>query len=352
MEIRTFSDFCAGIGGFRLAMESIGMTCTYSAEYSEDSVKTYNKNFNDSIEIADITQLNPKALPDFDVMCAGFPCQPFSIAGKRLGLQDERSGVLPMLVEIIKQKKPKIILLENVKNFESFGQGSLLDETKKSIKDIGYSVFHSVLDAARFGLPQTRKRIFILAISNEYEVNDFVFPIGSSKQVPFRNYLMHGDNSIPITQKWEEYIDFYSGIKNQSDLSFIPPKTRVSLERADKNLDLQDCIFQMRSSGIRAVSIDKPLPTFAVSISGGGAMIPVYSKERRHLNLIEIKRIMGFPDLFEFPVSRTSAIKQLANAVCPQVVESVMSSVLYRIKNKINQPRVNDGELGQLYLPL
>lgn len=352
MSIHTFSDFCAGIGGFRLAMESLGMTCSFTAEFNEDAVRTYNKNFKDFVKVIDITEIDVESLPDFDLMCAGFPCQPFSIAGKRLGLLDDRSGVLPKLIEIIKYKKPKIILLENVKNFENFGGGSLLNETKSSIADIGYSVFHSVLDAARFGLPQFRKRIFILAISNEYEVKDFIFPAGSSKQVSFRDYLMHDDKTIPITQRWEEYIDFYTGIKKQSDLSFTPPKTRVSLERADNNLDLQDCVFQIRSSGIRAVSIDKPLPTFAVSISGGGAMIPVYSKERRHLNLIEIKRIMGFPDSFEFPVSRTSAIKQLANAVCPQVVQSVMSSVLYRIENKRNKPRVNDEERGQLYLPL
>ena len=86
---------------------------------------------------------------------------------------------------------------------------------------------------------------------------------------------------------------------------------------------MSDCVFQIRSSGIRAISLDQPFPTFAVSNSGGGAMIPVLSQERRHLNLIEMKRIMGFPDNFIFPVSRTDSIKQLANAVVPQVIESI-----------------------------
>lgn len=92
-------------------------------------------------------------------------------------------------------------------------------------------------------------------------------------------------------------------------------------------MDLDNCIYQMRSSGIRAISIKRPFPTFAVSISGGGAMIPVYSKERRHLSLLEIKRLMGFPDNFHFPVSRTSAIKQLANAVCPPVIQSIGETI-------------------------
>ena len=88
----------------------------------------------------------------------------------------------------------------------------------------------------------------------------------------------------------------------------------------------------MRTSGVRALSIDKPLPTLAVSISGGGSMIPVYSKERRHISLIEIKRLMGFPDDFKFSVSRTDSIKQLANAVCPQVIESIGMDILPYIK--------------------
>ena len=343
--IKTFSDFCAGIGGFRVALESAGLTCTYTAEFNEDALTTYNHNFKESNEVTDITKIVSKKLPDFDVMCAGFPCQPFSIAGKRLGLSDERSGVLPKLIEIIKTKKPKIVILENVKNFESFGGGSLLEDTKKNISKLGYSVFHSVLDASRFGVPQIRKRLFIVAIEKQCNVNRFLFPEGSNSLTPFRKFIEKGDNSIPITKKWDEYIDFYSGTKKINDLSFTPPKTRTSLERMDKNVELTDCIFQMRSSGVRALSIDKPLPTLAVSISGGGAMIPIYSKERRHLSLLEMKRLMGFKDNYQFPVSRTSAIKQLANAVCPPVIEALILKVLFVIKN-------GDEELGQKCLLL
>ena len=344
-EIKTFSDFCAGIGGFRVALEAAGLSCSYTAEFNEDAIKTYNHNFAENNKTVDITKVISKKLPDFDVMCGGFPCQPFSIAGKRLGLNDERSGVLPKLIEIIKIKKPKIVILENVKNFENFGGGSLLEDTKSTISKLGYSVFHSVLDASRFGVPQTRKRLFIVAIDKQFNINNFLFPEGSDLLTPFRGFIIKGDNSIPITKKWGEYIDFYTGMKGLEDLSFSPPKTRTALERMDKHVKLTDCIFQMRSSGVRALSIDKPLPTLAVSISGGGAMIPIYSKERRHLSLLELKRLMGFGDDYEFPVSRTSAIKQLANAVCPPVIEALILRVLFFVEN-------GDEALGQKCLLL
>ena len=147
-----------------------------------------------------------------------------------------------------------------------------------------------------------------------------------------RSCLNNGDYSIPISDKWQKYIDLYTGRIMESDLGFKLPKTRKKLERASKNVDLDDCVFQIRSSGIRAYSLDDPFPTFAVSNSGGGAMIPVLSKERRHLNLIEMKRLMGFPDDYIFPVSRTAAIKQLANAVCPPVIKEIANNIAEQFK--------------------
>lgn len=147
----------------------------------------------------------------------------------------------------------------------------------------------------------------------------------------FRSIIEKGDATIPISDKWQKYIDLYLGLISENDLDYELPKTRKKLERIDTGIDLGNCVFQIRSSGIRAVSIDKPLPTFAVSISGGGAMIPIYTGERRHLNLLEMKRLMGFPDDFKFPISRTNAIKQLANAVCPPVIQSIGQDIIKQI---------------------
>jgi DNA (cytosine-5)-methyltransferase 1 len=328
----TFADFCAGIGGFRLGFERLGWKCVYSCEIEAKCESTYYLNFNSSFDARDINKINFNKLPDYDVLCAGFPCQPFSIAGKRLGVQDERSSVIQTLINIIKTSRPKLFLLENVPNFGYQNNKALFKNTLLELNNLGYDIHCKVLDSAYFGVPQHRPRLFILGVQQIFNTAFFQFTEFRTKKTPFRNFIVHGDYSIPISAKWEQYIDLYTGKKSKRDLSFDIPKTRLILERVNPDADLQDCILQMRTSGIRANSVDRPLPTFAVSHSGGGAMIPVYTKERRHLNLTEIKRIMGFPDEFKFQVARTDAIKQLANAVCPPVIESIGKDIETLIK--------------------
>ena len=134
--------------------------------------------------------------------------------------------------------------------------------------------------------------------------------------------------ALSLLLRWDEYIDYYLGIKTIDEMSFDVPRTRKSLERIATNCDLSDCVFQVRSSGVRALSIDSPLPTLTVLNSGGGAHIPILSKERRHLSVNEMKRVMGFPDNYDFTaVSRTDSAKQLANAVCPPVINSVFRDI-------------------------
>jgi DNA (cytosine-5)-methyltransferase 1 len=197
---------------------------------------------------------------------------------------------------------------------------------------IGYEPYYAILNSANFGVPQSRKRVYIVAFRQDLEAFHFQFPPKTSKVVSVKSIIIEGDNSIPISDKWQTYIDLYQNKISLADISFEVPKTRTQLERMDKDVDLSDCIFQMRSSGIRALAMNKPFPTLAVSVSGGGAMIPVYSKERRHLSLREMARIMGFEDNFQFPVSRTYAIKQLANAVCPLVITAIGKSIIDKIE--------------------
>ena len=116
--------------------------------------------------------------------------------------------------------------------------------------------------------------------------------------------------------------------KTSEELSFAVPRTRKNLERIVNGCDINDCVLQVRSSGVRALPLDEPLPTLTVLNSGGGAHIPILTKERRHLSILEMKRIMGFPDWYDFgAVSRTDAAKQLANAVCPPVITSICDDV-------------------------
>ena len=330
----TFADLCAGIGGFRLGLEAIGGKCNYSCEIDRVCENTYQANYNNRFDAYDVHDIDNRNFPLVDVLCGGFPCQPFSIAGKRQGFNDKRGDVFFKIAEIAAHTKPKVIFLENVPNLVTLNNGEYFKRILDKLDEIGYDVYFDILDTGDFGIPQTRKRVYIVAYHKSLKIKHFPFTKKVAKKVGFRSFIVEGDDSIPISKKWQDYIDLYTGRIEIEDLAFDVPKTRRRLERADVDVELDNCIFQLRSSGIRALSIDKPLPTFAVSISGGGAMIPVYSKERRHLSLLEMKRLMGFPDSFNMPVSRTHAIKQLANAVCPAVIKSIGSDILQHLKQR------------------
>lgn len=326
-----YAEFCAGIGGFKLGIEKsdLDSELVYSNEIDLSCEKTYLANYGQGFDSRDVFDIVSSELPDFDMLCAGFPCQPFSLAGKEKGFEDPRGTIIFKLFDIIEAKHPAIVFLENVPNLERHDNGNTFRFIREKLELFNYSFLSKTLDSTFFGIPQSRPRIYMIGISRViYPDAKFAFTTSITARTPLRAFLNSGDYSIPISNRWQEYIDLYVGKKDISEMSFTPPKTRKTLERASTNCDLQDCVFQIRSSGIRAYSIDEPFPTFAVSNSGGGAMIPVLSKERRHFNLTEMRRIMGFPEDFILSeVSRTEAIKQLANAVCPPVIASICNDI-------------------------
>lgn len=331
LETIRFAEFCTGVGGFRLGIEASGLKAepVYANEIDNSCEKTYKKNFGVGFDSKDIFEINPSALPDFDMLCAGFPCQPFSAAGKELGFKDSRGTVFFRLLSVIEMKKPQIVFLENVPNLVRHDKGRTFRVITEKLADAGYIVSSAILDSAYFGIPQSRSRIYIVGLRKDiYGERSVEFTEKKTEKTSFRPFIIHGDYSIPVTKRWNEYIDYYLGIKTIDEMSFEVPRTRKTLERIAANCDLSDCVFQVRSSGVRALSIDSPLPTLTVLNSGGGAHIPIFSKERRHLSINEMKRVMGFPDSFDFSaVSRTDAAKQLANAVCPPVIESVFRDI-------------------------
>ena len=330
----TYAEFCTGIGGFRLGIDTANQfaKCVYRNEIDSKCEETYKKNFDEVFDSHDVFELNNSYLPTFDMLCAGFPCQPFSIAGGQEGFRDARGQVIFKILDIISVKKPPIVFLENVPNLKNHNKGATLNTIISSLNENGYTVYHDILDSANFGLAQSRPRLYIVAFNNKVlgKVN-FAFPKGNGATKTIREILVDGENTIPVSDRWDEYIDYYTKRKGLNELSFAPPKTRIALERIGANCELSDCILQIRSSGIRAFSLDSQFPTFAVSNSGGGAMIPVLTRERRHIGVSEIKRLMGFPDSFVFPVSRTDSIKQLANAVCPPVISAITDRIMLAV---------------------
>jgi DNA (cytosine-5)-methyltransferase 1 len=216
-----------------------------------------------------------------------------------------------------------VVFLENVKHLLYIEQGKTIKTIIRRLNEKYYYNKYSIINCKFFGVTQSRERLFIVGFRSLEAYHRFSFPPEKEVAKTFKDIIDQGNIEHPLSERWLEYLELYSGRKSLDEISFQVPKTRLKLEKKPKNVPLEDCILQMRSSGIRAIPVTEPFPTFAVSVSGGGAMIPVYVREQRHLNLIEMKRLMGFPDDFVFPVARTHAIKQLANAVPPPVITNI-----------------------------
>ncbi|MGB3557716.1 MAG: DNA (cytosine-5-)-methyltransferase, partial [Geitlerinemataceae cyanobacterium] len=160
-----FIDLFSGIGGFRLGFEAVGFQCVFSCEINSKCREVYQENFNNS-PFDDIQKIDPQTLEDFEILVAGFPCQPFSICGKKRGFEDTRGTLFFEICRIIKAKQPKIIILENVKHLIHHDRGNTLKTIFSSLEDLGYRVNYQILNSKDFGLPQHRERIFIIATQN------------------------------------------------------------------------------------------------------------------------------------------------------------------------------------------
>ena len=156
-----FIDLFSGIGGFRLGFEKKDFQCVYSSEINEHAREMYFENFGE-FPAGDVTKINEKDIPEHDVLCAGFPCQPFSIAGDKKGFEDTRGTLFFDIIRILKEKKPKAVILENVKHFKNHDKGRTLQVILNSLKEIGYTTNWKVLNAKDFGIPQNRERTIIV----------------------------------------------------------------------------------------------------------------------------------------------------------------------------------------------
>ena len=172
-----FIDLFAGIGGIRLPFTELGASCVFTSEWDKHAQQTYLQNYGFLPE-GDITQINEEDIPPFDLLLAGFPCQPFSNAGHKKGFEDTRGTLFFDICRIVEYHKPKVLLLENVKGFKGHDKGKTFQVVIDSLSDLGYSSYHQILNAKDFGVPQNRERIFIVAFLNDYyqHAEQFSFP--------------------------------------------------------------------------------------------------------------------------------------------------------------------------------
>ncbi|WP_409969670.1 DNA cytosine methyltransferase [Bengtsoniella intestinalis] len=327
----TFIDLFAGIGGFRLAMQNLGGRCIFSSEWDEAAKQTYFENYGE-VPFGDITKPEIKALipQKFDVLCAGFPCQPFSYSGQKLGFKDKTKGTLFFDVcEILKERQPQAFFLENVKGIVSHENGRTIETIRSILTDeLGYDIHESVLSSLDFGLPQKRERWYCVGFKKEVE---FKFPKGTSKGAVLRD-IIDLDNSDPslVLPKFEldrikYHFEHEDEVRVKHDNSKYDPNTKkgkygvFSFQKPDGSLRFH--VGDVAKTQIQE-AFYSCLDSYASTIIANRT--PKLWDIERKLSVRESARLQGFPDGFKLPVSAAQAYKQFGNSVSVPVLTEIV----------------------------
>ncbi len=307
----TFIDLFAGLGGFRIALESLGAKCVYSNEWDVPVQKVYAKNFGETPE-GDITLVDENNIPNHDILCAGFPCQAFSISGKQHGFEDSRGTLFFDVARIIKSKRPKVVFMENVKNFATHDNGKTLEVVKGTMQELGYTFNQKVLNAANYGIPQKRERIYMVCFRNDLNIEGFKYPKPFKLTHHLEDYLLNDEETTKslIVNREDTY---FNGVKDD--------------HYSDKSIRLG--IVNKGGQGERIYSVKGIAIT--LSAYGGGVFAKtggyLINGKTRKLHPRECARIMGFPDSYKISTSANQAYKQFGNSVVIDVLQLIASEI-------------------------
>lgn len=309
----TFIDLFAGIGGFRIALQSLGGKCVFSSEWDANAQKTYFYNFGE-IPYGDITKESIKnCIPDgFDVLCAGFPCQAFSIAGYRKGFEDTRGTLFFDVAEIIKRKRPKAVFLENVKNLYTHDNGKTFAVIKATLEELGYVVYHKVMNSMEYAnVPQNRERIFIVCFDPKQVKNHHQFSF------PERTELTHTIHDC-IDPEINDKALFYGA-------KFI------HYEELKRDMVSMDTIYQWRRQYVRE-NKSNVCPTLTANMGTGGHNVPLILTKYgiRKLSPKECINFQGYPQEYQFPTSiaNSAKYKQAGNSVVVPLITKVCQNII------------------------
>ncbi len=322
----TFIDLFAGIGGFRIALENFGGTCVFSSEWDKNSQETYVTNFWETPH-GDITKINEQRIPHHDVLCAGFPCQAFSISGKRLGFNDTRGTLFKDIARIAKYHQPKILFLENVKNLLKHNKGNTITVIKNTLKEIGYSSFMKILRSSDYNLPQARERVYIIAFRKDLEVKDFIFPAPIRIFKTIEEILEPEESVDPKCYINRKDINIYENKKNVTD-----PRSPLQIGTINKG-GQGERIYSIHASGI------------TLSAYGGGAASKtgayLVNGKVRKLTPRECARLQGFPENFIIHPNRNIAYKQFGDSVSVPVLKAIFKNVIKTYPNLISRNKAH-----------
>jgi len=319
----SFIDLFAGIGGFRLALEDLGGTCVFTSEWDANSQDTYLKNFGE-LPHGDITKIKEKEIPQHDILCAGFPCQAFSISGKRLGFKDVRGTLFFDVARIAKHHKPDILFLENVKNFARHENGNTLAAVLNVLDDIGYKPFYQILKSSDYGLPQARERIYFVAFRKELGVEDFKFPEPTNEAKVIKDILEK------VAPK-----DCYI---NRPDIKIYGKDKQV----VDPRRPLQIGTINSGGQGERIYSVNGSGITLSAFGGGAASKTGAYLVDGkiRKLTPRECARLQGFPEDFVLPENRNVAYKQFGDSVSVPVLKAIFVEVIKKYPQLENKREV------------
>ena len=329
-----FIDLFAGIGGFRTGFEKNGGSCVFSSEIDPHAQEMYTLNYNDKL-FSDITKVDEKEIPNHDVLLAGFPCQPFSIAGEKKGFNDTRGTLFFDIERILKEKRPKAIVLENVKHFKSHDKGNTLKVVLTALQELGYSTNWQVLNAKDFGVPQNRERTIIVGSLNGVK---FDFSKVQRKEVlSIKDILEEESESFEYLDE-SEYTLIENPKKQLSGLIFVGYLNKnIRTKGVRKNTEHLSRVHKQPN---RIYSSEGTHPTLSSQESAGRYYIYHQGKVRK-LTIRECYRLMGFPDSFKLIGSKGKLYNRIGNSIVIPMVEEIAKQVKIQIlknNNPIQKP--------------